>query len=166
MNHTIFYISLKYWSIFFNQNQWVTVTGSSLLDNVLSNWQLPVPPVMISLSQEWESPLMGIRSPYLNNGNSYTGKMSSLYWIGSLVSILMLFELDQMTILLRTWLSNTFICPSLDRLYHCMVLWHSCPSVPLSIQESGIRNSLFTTQQNKWKSNNIHQQNLGDIQIV
>ena len=33
-------------------------------------------------------------------------------------------------------------------------------------QESGIRNSLFTTQQNKWKSNNIHQQNVGDNQIV
>ena len=32
---------------------------------------------------------------------------------------------------------------------------------------TGIRNSfLFTTQQNKWKSNNIHQQNIGDIQIV
>ena len=40
-----------------------------------------------------------------------------------------------------------------------------------SLKESGIlylgiRNSLFTTQQNKWKSNNIHQQNVGDIQIV
>ena len=33
-----------------------------------------------------------VRSSYLHNGNSYTGKISSLYWIGALISIKMVWK--------------------------------------------------------------------------
>ena len=32
-----------------------------------------------------------VRSPYLHNGISYTGKMSSLYWIGALVKMIVFY---------------------------------------------------------------------------
>ena len=60
------------------------------------------------------------RSSYLHNGTSYTGKMSSLYWIGAQDFCINAFTTEQRHAI------NIFIRhPNLDQSYVCM--WTAGP---------------------------------------
>ena len=47
-----------------------------------------------------------IRSSYLHNGISYTGKMSSLYWIGA--------QLSSQGVMLSLWLLDKYLHPAIN----------------------------------------------------
>ena len=66
-----------------------------------------------------------VRSSYLHNGISYTGKMSSLYWIGSQFAI------------------TDFLMPGQ---YHCILVWkfrEGCS--PISLNETDLNQAILCT---------------------
>ena len=66
----------------------MTNIGSRIYTEPVLEWLTPGPRFNIKMSYQYRKSHWGdktvVRSSYLHNGISYTGKMSSLYWIGTL----------------------------------------------------------------------------------
>ena len=80
-----------------------------------------------------------VRSSYLHNGISYTGKMSSLYWIGALVPLVLTqWGWDKVAAISQTTSSNAFSWMKII-VYWFEFNWNLYPRVQLTICNNWFR---------------------------